>query len=322
MSIKIKKAIVLISVTGIIFVGISIWWNNGLQAADPKNKKEYIFLIQKGEEIRQIANKLKKEKLIKDPVVFFLLVKQLGYDNKIQAGDFRLSPSMTASKIAEQLTHGTLDIWVTIPEGKRATEIAEILKQTFPQHKDSWKNQLAGQEGYLFPDTYLFPKNTDIALIISLMKKNFDKKYESIESPQNKFTKEEVVILASMVEREARLDEDRPLVASVMINRLNIKMALQIDATVQYALGYQKDKKTWWKKDLTQNDLKVESPYNTYLHAGLPPAPIANPGEKALKAVITPSKTDYLYYISDKQGVNHYAKTLSEHNANIKKYGL
>jgi UPF0755 protein len=288
---------------------------------NPKNKTSSIFVVKKGDAIREITYNLKNEGLIKNPIVFFLLLKKIGLDKKIQAGDFRLSPSMTAEDVAQNLTHGILDIWITIPEGKRAEEIAEIIKGKIPTYQPFWTDELAKNEGYLFPDTYLIPKNTDINLITTLMLNNFEKKFSDItQNVNNPLSKNDAVILASLIERETRFSEDRPLVASVMLNRLNIGMKLDIDATVQYALGYQEDKKTWWKKDLTFEDLKINSPYNTYTNPGLPPKPIANPGVASLQAVLEPANTDYLYYISDKTGHNHYAKTLFEHNTNIKKY--
>lgn len=318
-----KRLMTLIGVIAVFAIIGFFWWKNGLSAADSSNKNQVIFVIQKGQGVREIANKLKNEGLIKDPIVFFLLIKKLGLDGKIQAGDFRLSPSMNSNDIAQALTHGTLDIWVTIPEGKRADEIADLLSQKIPTYEKSWRNVLVKNEGYLFPDTYLIPKDADIDLIISLMGGNFEKKFAQISlANKNNLTKNQIVILASLIEREAKLPQDRPLVASVLLNRLEISMPLQVDATVQYALGYQEDERSWWKKALTKEDLSIKSPYNTYLNPGLPPAAIANPGLEVLKAVTNPANTNYLYYISDKSGRNHYAKTLEEHNQNIKKYGL
>lgn len=309
----------------IIIVGFigSLWWGNGLSAVNPKDKTPQIFVIKEGERIREIGNNLKTKKLIKDPVVFFLLVKKLGLDKKIEAGDFRLNPSLTAEQIIQNLTHGTIDIWVTIKEGERAEEIADTLQKKIPSYNTVWRNALAKHEGYLFPDTYLMPKDADVNIVIDIMRKNFEKKYTVIKnSKPSNLTEEQIVILASLVEREAKLEVDRPLVASVILNRLKISMPLQIDATVQYALGYSKEEKTWWRKNLSLEDLKTKSPYNTYENTGLPSSPIANPGLESLKAVLNPADTDYLYYISDSRGRNHYARTLAEHNANIKKYGL
>lgn len=307
----------------VFFSLLAVWWKNGISAVNLQDKRATIFVIEKGQGVREIANKLKNEDLIKDPVVFFLLVKKLGLDGKIQAGDFRLSPSMTISEIAQILTHGTLDIWVTIPEGKRAEEIADILKIKIPSYDESWRTLLAQNEGFLFPDTYLIPKDASSDIVLSLMKNNFEKKFSSIpNAPSDPAKRKKVVIIASIVEREAKFSEDRSLVASVIFNRLSIWMKLDIDATVQYGLGFQENQKTWWKRGLTRADLKVDSSYNTYINAGLPPTPISNPGIDVLQAVINPAKTDYLYYLSDKLGHNHYAKTLEEHNANIRRYDL
>ena len=311
---------------GIIFIGIIIgifWWQNGLIPVNSSNKNPKIFVIKNGEGVREIANNLKAESLIRDPIVFFLLTRQGGFDKQIQAGDFRLNQAMSANEIVSTLTHGILDIWVTFPEGLRAEEIANILQQKIPSFNETWRKDLDQNEGYLFPDTYLIPREADIKLILALFKNNFDKKFQEAQAEAtNKLSKEQAVILASMIEREAANANDRPLVASVILNRLDLGMALQIDATVQYALGYSESEKTWWKKNLTIDDLKINSPYNTYTNTGLPPAPISNPGLSALKAALNPANTDYLYYLTDNKGVTHFAKTLEEHNANIKTYGL
>jgi UPF0755 protein len=318
-----KRFLILIVLLVLIVGGLAVWWKNGLSPVNNSDKQTKIFVVEKGTGLREISNGLKSENLIKDPVVFFLLTKLTGFDKKIEAGDFRLSPSMSTEETMKALTHGTLDIWVTIPEGKRADEIADILKTNLPTYKESWRPILKEKEGYLFPDTYLFNKESTIDQVVSKLTENFDMKYKNLSGPSlNKFSKAEIVTIASMIEREAKHDKDRSMVASVILNRLEIGMGLQIDATIQYALGYQQDEQTWWKKGLTANDLKLNSPFNTYKNTGLPPTPISNPGFSALEAVANPADTNYLYYISDANGVNHYAKTLAEHNANIAKYGL
>jgi UPF0755 protein len=272
--------------------------------------------------VKAIGAKLQEAHLIKSAFAFYLTVKRLKLENKIQAGDFQLSPSDSTETIAQNLTKGALDVWVTIPEGKRAEEVTQILKDaSFPSYDSTWQTQLKAHEGYLFPDTYLIQKNATIEQIISLLTSTFDNKIASLPNRTN-LSSAKIVILASLIEREAKKDEDRPLVSSVMHNRLDIGMPLQIDATVQYALGYDYYGKTWWKKELTFDDLKLNSPFNTYTNTGLPPTPIANPGIKALEAAASPATSSFLFYITDKNGVNRYAKTLTEHNANIKKYGL
>lgn len=317
-----KKTLIVALVLVIFSVFTLFWWQNGLLPKDSSNKTPKIFIIENGDGVREIANNLKSEGLIRDPIVFFLYTRINGLDKQIQAGDFRLNPSMSALEVANSLTHGTLDIWVTIPEGVRAEEIADILKEKIPSFEESWRDELNKNEGYLFPDTYLIPRDADITMVLTLLKNTFDTKYETVDTSNSGYTKEELVTIASMVEREARHPEDRPLVASVIINRYELGMKLDIDATIQYVLGYQSDQKRWWKKGLTLDDLKINSPYNTYRVSGLPPTPIANPGIESLKAAVNPASTDYLYYITDAKGINHYAKDLEGHNANIEKYGL
>ena len=316
-----KKFGVIILVAFILIGGFLLWWKNGTEPVNTFDKGEHLFVVANGEGLRAIAYNLKLQKLIKDPVVFFLLVKQLGLDTKIQAGDFRLSSAMNTSQIAHTLTKGSLDIWVTIPEGKRADEIADILKEKIPSYSDDWRKRLSQNEGYLFPDTYLVPKDATIDFILTLLTKTFNQKYALVANPKQQ-SKEKIVTIASLIEREARHQVDRPLVSSVISNRLSIGMKLDLDATVQYALGYQPLQKSWWKQNLTASDLAVGSPYNTYKNAGLPPTPIANPGAKSLEAAANPADTSYFYYITDNLGVNHYARTIEEQNANIKKYGL
>lgn len=318
------KRIIAVVILILVFVIISIfWWQNGVLPLNSQDNTPKIFVVENGQGVREIANSLRKEGLIRDPVIFFLITKKSGLDKKIQAGDFRLNPSMSAYEIAESLTHGTLDIWVTVPEGYRAQEIADILEGKIPNYDNSWREVLNQNEGYLFPDTYLIPRDADIDTIVSIFKNNFQTKYDSVKSLKtNNLSDTQTVVLASLVEREARFEEDRTLVASVIYNRLSIGMKLDIDATLQYALGYQQDEKRWWKKGLTNEDKKLNSPYNTYTNPGLPPAPISNPGLSAISAALNPAETDYLYYITDKNGKNRYAKTIEGHSANIEKYGL
>ena len=317
-----KRLTVVLILLIIIVVGGVLWWKNGLSAVNPQSKESTIFVVQKGDGVKEISNRLKQKGLIKSSVMFFLLVRQLGIDKKIEAGDFRLSSSMTAQEIAENLTHGTLDIWITVPEGKRATEIAEILKQKIPTYDSSWPNVLSVWEGYLFPDTYLIPKDADIEMVVNQMRGNFDAKYATLNANSTNLTKEEIVIIASIIEREAITDAEKPIIAGVLVNRLNAKMALQVDATIQYAKGQNTSNKKWWEPVTLEEYNTVKSDYNTYLFAGLPPGPISNPGIVALRAAVSPADTDYLYYLHDKDRKIRYAKTLSEHNENIEKFGL
>lgn len=314
-----KKIVIFSLILGGGLAGLYIWWINGVAPVDSANTANKTFIVTKGEGTRTIVENLRRSGLIRDPVVFFLLLKKTGIDGRIQAGQFVLNSSMPADEILEKLQVGKFDISVTIPEGKRAEEIADIFKDKMPRYDESWREKLNQNEGYLFPDTYLFPWNAGIEQVIAIMKNNFDKKYTEVTN-NTTLSQKDVVILASLIEREARHSQDRMLVSSVIHNRLNLGMKLDIDATVQYVLGFDAAERAWWKKELTSDDLKIDSPYNTYLNPGLPPGPISNPGLASLAGAANPAQTDFLYYVSDKQGNNHYARTIEEHSSNIKKY--
>lgn len=310
-----KKLIVIISLLTIVVFGGVLWWKDGISPINSTSKESQMFVIEKGSGLKEIANKLETAGLIKNRIVFFLYARLGKFEEKIQAGDFRLSPSMNIEEIAQNLTHGTLDVWITVPEGKRALEIAETLKKEIPAYNSSWTEILALNEGYLFPDTYLIPKDADIQMIVNQMRDNFDRKYSEINASNSKLTKPQIVILASLIEREAITNAEKPIIAGILINRLNAGMALQVDATIQYAKGR-------WEPVTLEEYKSVKSDYNTYLFTGLPPGPISNPGLEALRGAANPADTNFLYYLHDKNRKIRYAKTLSEHNANIENYGL
>ncbi|MBI3955583.1 endolytic transglycosylase MltG, partial [Candidatus Gottesmanbacteria bacterium] len=297
------------------------WWQQANAPVDAKATESKIFVIKRGEDVRTIAKRLQTEGLIRDPVAFFLYVRYGGLQQNIQSGDFRISPAEDMQTIANNLTHGTLDVWLTTLEGWRNEEIATKLSQELSIPEVEFLK--VAKIGYMFPDTYLIPKDASATAVVNIFTDNFNNKVTAnvVEKAKNQgFTLDQVVIIASLVEREAMLDEDRPLVASIILNRLKLGMKLDVDATVQYIVGYQSNEKSWWKRELTFEDLKLNSPYNTYLKVGLPPTPIANPGLEAILAVINAPETDYLYYVSDKNGKIHPAKTIEEHNNNVAKY--
>lgn len=316
-----KKLLALFVILIVGVVSVMMWWNMSLNPVDTRNTSEEMFLISPGAGPITIAEELKDEGLIKSSLAFRLYIQMTGIDKEIQAGDFRLSPSMGSREIAKELTVGAIDVWVTIPEGKRAEEVAAILEETLPTYEESWEAELVAQEGYLFPETYLIPRDADLQMVISLLTNTFEEKYAAIDTSNVDLTKEEIVTLASMIEREVREEKDLPIVSSIMHNRLEIGMPLQIDATIQYAKG-QNNQGEWWEPVLLVEYQSVKSEYNTYLQPGLPPGPIANPGINALKAAVNPADTDYLYYITDQSGTNRYAKTYEEHQNNIDRYGL
>ncbi len=308
----IKKFLLLVFVFLLAIVVAGYWFYKNIGPVS-SNKNFSSFLISKGQSASFVASKLESAGLIKNAYTFRIYLRITGQSAKIQTGEFRLSPSMSLFQIVDQLQKGPIELWVTIPEGLRREEIATRFAANLDKDQsfvaDFLKNS-QGEEGYLFPDTYLFPKDVTAAAVVKKMLANFDVKTNSL-----KFTKEQI-ILASILERETKTDEERPIVAGILMNRLNIGMPLQVDATVQYTLGTSKD---WWPT-LFREDLKVNSKFNTYKFAGLPPSPIANPGISSITAAVNPTDNDYFYYIHDTEGNIHYAKTLDEHNSNVAKY--
>ena len=316
-----KKLLIIIGL--FFFIGILgyFWFREGTMAVNKLDNQTKMFVIQKGQNVDTIARNLAAENLIRSRIVFFVVVKMMGYDKKIQAGSFRLSPSMNVYKVADELTHGTLDKWITVKEGLRKEEIAELFSEEFGIPVVEFNT--AAKEGYLFPDTYLVPIGAKAETAVSLLTNTFNQKYTSEMAAQAKakgFTQDEVVTLASIVEKEATAN-DRQEIADILYKRYKNDYPLQADATVQYALGYQPDEKRWWKKYTTLDDLKLKSPYNTYINNGLPPAPISNPGIAAIQAVLNANEnTPYFFYLHDKNGISHFAKTYEEHQKNIQKY--
>ncbi len=319
---RLNKFWILVTVVILSTLFSFLYYKEGTLPVNKNDKSTKIFVIQQGESLNTIVKSLSHEGLIRNTLVFYLVVKQKEIDKKIQAGDFRLSPSMNAYEVAETLTHGTLDEWVTVIEGLRKEEVAQIISKKLDVPEIEFVN--AAEEGYLFPDTYLFPKQASAEAVIGIMNSNFEKKFTDevkVKIKKLGLTNKEAIILASLVEREARSDKVRIEVAGVLLRRFNEGIPLQVDATVQYVLGYQSKEKSWWKKDLTHDDLKVKSDYNTYVNEGLPPGPIANPSASSIQAVANADpSTPYLFYLTDSQGRMHYAKTSEEHQQNIEKY--
>ncbi|MBI2597347.1 endolytic transglycosylase MltG [Candidatus Daviesbacteria bacterium] len=313
-----KKSIKFIIIITIIIFIIKLFWSSQLSSPS-SDKSARIFVVDKGEDFSKVVENLKKMGLIKSSWAFTLYGKQSGLANQVQAGTFRLSSSFSAQQTLKTLTEKPLDVWVTLLEGWRVEEMADVLSSKFKSQKS--KFIAAAKEGYMFPDTYLFPIDVAEDQIAIRLKSTFDEKYSDDLKSKIKslgLTEQQGVILASIVEREARSDKVRTEVASILLKRLKIGMGLNADATIQYALGYQEKEKSWWKRNLTQDDLKIPSPYNTYLYRGLPPGPICNPSLSSLKAVANAdSNTPYLYYYHDPKGNSYYAKTLEEHNQNV-----
>ena len=314
--------------------------SNDLKRAMSNDPTPVQFTVNSGESISDIGRHLQQQGLVKDGDLFRLYVRTNNLDTTINYGQFTLRQNMNVTEIAQSLQRGfAIETQVTIPEGKRLEEVAELLQlqlninaddfirlarradYNYPFLKDLPEG--ASLEGYLFPDTYRLPQNPTAQDVLLKMLDNYGLKIAPLlaKSTGTGKTPRQLLTLASIVEREAVITTERPIIASVYLNRTKIGMALQADPTTQYALGYQPDQKTWWKKGLLLDDLKYADPagYNTYVNPELPPGPIASPGLSSIQAVINPSKSDYLFFVAscNKDGTHQFSVTFEEHQAKL-----
>lgn len=303
--------------------------------AGPANSPQQLFTITPGETGASIAARLEAQHLITSATLFRLDLQLRNADAHIKAGDFQLSASQTPAQIIEAITHTPTSamVRVLIPEGWRIGQIADTLAAddlidqdrffaltltgTFQYDFLPARPAGGGIEGYLFPDTYQFPRHgTDREQrILDMMLANFGTRVPPAlraAATARNYTLYQVLTLASIVEREAQLDTERPVIAGVFYNRLAQGMTLDADPTVQYALGAEGD---WWPY-LRLDPHSVDSPYNTYLHAGLPPGPIANPGLASIQAAIHPAEHEYLFFVACGNRAHAFAATLDEHERN------
>ncbi len=306
-----------------------------------------LFTVEPGESVASVARRLQEAHLITDAELFRRYLRYRRLDIGVQAGQFKLSPSMTMMEIAQRLQRGQAPgVLVTVPEGWRAGQIADMLERTGIIDGDAFLRLVdagaavastlgnyafladlpadASLEGYLFPDTYELPEQPKPEDLLQRMLENFDQKVApllaSMPHPDG-LDDHQVLTLASIVEREAVVPGERPLIAGVYLNRLRQGMRLEADPTVQYAMGYQPATGQWWKTPVTLEEYAaVNSPYNTYLHPGLPPGPIGNPGMDSIRAVLQPEESEYLYFVARGDGSHVFARTFQEHLQNVRKY--
>lgn len=318
---KIFKLLITLFIISVISIGSLTIWVNWSLAAPSKISDKKTFVIQNGESVSSFSKRLEEEKLIRSAFIFHLYLKLNNLDRKIQAGSFSLAENYTVAELSKTLTEGRLDKWVTVVEGLRKEQVAETLAKNFNISTEKFISD--SSEGYLFPDTYLIPVKANEEEILSIFATNFNKKVSSelLAAAEKKgLDKEQLIILASIVERETKDNSDRPIVAGIFIKRWRDGLNLGSDVTVQYALGYSNDEKSWWRKNLIAEDLDFSSPYNTRKNVGLPPGPICSPGLSAINAVINSVESPYYFFLLDKNGKTHYAKTYEEHLQNIKQY--
>jgi UPF0755 protein len=267
----------------------------------------------------ELIPKLKAQGYIKSEWAFNFVLRQKGWQGKIIPGSYEISKSMNAWQVADILVNHPYQKWVVIPEGLRKEEVAERIQKVLGWSEGAKQEFIAyGQEGYLFPDTYLLNLYSTGQDVDKRMETQFSEKtIDLFEAAKEKNIRNDtLVVLASLVQREAAHEKEMSLIAGVIWNRWLKDMPFQIDATVQYALG---EPGNWWPI-VRLEDYKTDSPYNTYLHKGRPPFPICNPGLAAISAVTHSPETEYFYYLHDNQGQIHLAKTYQEHQANIEKY--
>lgn len=317
-----------IAVLILILLGGSFLYYNSVINHPLKGSEEIEVIVNKGDTLYNLLSKLKNEGKLKNLPLTKLYIKINSVSGNIKPGNYKIQSDITLGNFIDEIKKGNEadnSVKVTIPEGFDINKIALKLqeaglveKEAFinsvkdyaaPEYIKSSKDKKYNIEGFLFPDTYSFKKGSSNNEIIEKMMKRFEEVLEESEKELNKSVSkdkiEETIIIASMIEKEARNKEEMPIIASVMKNRINKKMPLQIDATVLYALGTHKE-------IVTYKDLEVNSPYNTYKIPSLPAGPIASPGKEAIKAAINPAETNYLYYLYDKKGSHFFTADYNE----------
>jgi UPF0755 protein len=290
--------------------------------------------IEQGSSLNQIAKILDQKNIIEFQWVFKWYVQKQNLSQKLQAGTYYIAPNLTILEITDILVGNTKSqMKITIPEGYTISQIDQLLSQkgiletgefitktnTYDPNSYSFLNSLNRKnrlEGYLFPDTYFIDlQQFNADLFLTMLLNNFQNQISNLTEDinQQQYNLDQIINMAAMIEREASTDKERPIIAGILWKRLENRIPLGVDATLRYGLNN-------WEKSLTVSDLKNDNPYNTRIYPGLPPAPIANPGLKSIKAAINPEKSPYYYYLHDSDGNIHYAKTLEEHVKNKEQY--
>jgi len=317
-------------VMGVIFAALLYQYATTPASASQDGQ---VVEIKPGMTLKQVAHLLADKELLNEPSTFMLYTYLQGEQNHIQAGEYRFSPSMPPHDILEALTSGMAVLYtVTIPEGYRITDIADLLEAKGlvdkPAFIEATRNRelleslhipSGSLEGYLYPETYKFSKAGGARRIVQTLLDTFKERVLQPERVQQaeamQFTFHEIVTLASLIEKETGLGKERKLISSVFHNRLAKKMRLQTDPTVIYAMVN-------FDGNIRKKDLSIDSPYNTYKHFGLPPGPIASPGLESIQAALDPEETDFLYFVSRKDGSHQFSTNYKDHIRAVQKYQL
>jgi len=282
----------------------------------PVNTK---IIIEEGSDVRSITTMLDERKVVRSRLLLQTILAIQHPFTFIKAGTYIFTEPRNVFSVAQAITEGTDGaplLRVTIPEGLRGRDLEVIFHEVNLKNKLGLSAEDFDEEiGYLYPDTYFVPEDYSVEDMLALMRDTYEQKVGILrgEFEKQNMTEDEVITLASIIEREASTSESKHIVAGILRTRLDIGMALQVDASFSYLF----DKES---SELTLDDLKVDSPYNTYLYPGLPPTPIANPGLEAVEAVLYPEKTEYLYYLTAPDGTFYYAETFAEHKRNKERY--
>jgi len=314
-----KKIVIIAGITlTVIATGIFVFYQHQFSAPQ-KTVEEERIVINLATTEEELIPKLKEQGYIRSEWAFNYVMKNKDWQGKIEPGGYMVSKGMNAWQLADVLVNNPYQKWVVTPEGLRATQVAEKLQKEL-----SWSNLAKGEflveahEGYLFPDTYLLNLDYTGIDVAKRMKSQFDEKTVDLfkEATEKNIRNDTLIVLASLVQREAANEEEMPMIAGVIWNRWLQDMPFQIDATIQYDLG---GPGNWWPI-IKPDDYKIDSPYNTYIHKGRPPTPICSPGLAAIDAVINSEDSEYLYYLHDSEGIIYLANTYEEHLENIEKY--
>jgi UPF0755 protein len=307
-----KNLKLIIIVTAAVFLIFGAYSVLSLLLSVGSNPKSLRVEIKPGSSASSIARVLEDQKVIKNARDFKLIAYLLGSSNKFQAGLYKFKPRTPLYEVILKLKIGQImapePLTVAFPEGTSIYKMGSILEKAGMLDFENFR-KLTKEEGYLFPDTYIFDKEITAEALANLMRKRFAEvvlPYWEQNKKATKYDLHQILTLASIIDKEAALESERPIISSVFHNRLNINMALDACTTVKYAL----ERPT---KIVYFDQLKYPSPYNTYIHRGLPPGPICNPGLASLKAAIYPAKTDYLYFVSNKDGTHTFSATWAEH---------
>lgn len=311
----------LLALTGLILVGlvISFYHVTSLLTAPVDFPTNQVIVIEQGTDVRAVTEILEQKSVVQSAALLYYTLVLLHDPTDIKASAYMFDRPLSTPEVAKRLTEGDFDtdlIRFTHFEGERAELLAARAVEVLPNFdRARFLAAAIPLEGKLYPETYFIPATYTDEELLALLQATFEEKVHSLQTAieSSTLTLDEVITLASIIEREANTKESKQLVSSVLQNRLEIGMALQADASIEYIL----DKPL---AELTPDDLEIDSPYNTYLYPGLPPTPIGNPGLDAIMAVLEPADTEYFYYITDDEGMFHYAETYNEHLQNIKRY--